>query len=620
MQYEAIWNSGSNPPTFATISIENTTLTGCEQFVDFVIDDINFIPGCGYASSGAQPNLGADMTICGKGGSIILDANVPHNSTTTVTWDNNLTGSGLTAPYTRTITSAGTYSVCVTDNGSCTKSDVIVITDTYNINLGNDLVLCSPTSAILDAGFSGIGVTYKWYKNNVLIPNENNKTLFLNNVGTYKVEVNDLVCGTRTDEITITSNTATPVNGYYCNSSDIANLSVIGNGNYKWYTTPTKGTGSELATGKNYNVSGLIPTSTYTYYVEDMSNVNGSVGLNILNTNVQAWTVNPAQLQMKIKIGQNISITSLDIPIRTYNSSNSATIQIEVRDANGNSFSPAKYFTSDPTSVTNNNGGTTLQTFNFTNFDLLSSWGTNLRLSVSNITNIGNVLWNQNINPSYPFLSTQTGLFDIIGSGGSNGTNNDYIYFYNIKYQTGVPCDRIPVQAIYNCTLPLEWISFNKQIQNDFIILTWVVNENNTNSYTIQKSVDMINWKNLNTIKSYGNGLNEYSSSYMSENLNTYFRIIKTNINNSISYSNIINSNNINSDIKIYPNPFKSNIKINIEKEYFRYKIFDVNGKMLYNDINYNKIIDANNLENGIYILSIDDGENIYFFKIIKES
>ncbi len=140
--FTATFNSGTN--TSATIRIQNTTTTGCASAVDFGIDDITLTPGCQYGSAGPQPNLGPDVSICGTGGNITLQSNVPHNSTTTVTWSTGVTGTGVGAHYSLVVHVAGTYAVCLTDNGSCFKSDVIVITPNYTVKIGPDFSLFKP--------------------------------------------------------------------------------------------------------------------------------------------------------------------------------------------------------------------------------------------------------------------------------------------------------------------------------------------------------------------------------------------------------------------------------------------------------------------------------------------
>src|SRR5690554_1377519 len=114
------------------------------------------------------------------------------------------------------VTAFGTYSVCVDSAGSCTRSDVVYVSDDYTINLGPDRNLCSPPTVELDAGFAGPGVTYFWTLDGSPLPNGDTKTFEANQAGNYSVRVTDPLCGAREDDINITSSTITANNAFFC--------------------------------------------------------------------------------------------------------------------------------------------------------------------------------------------------------------------------------------------------------------------------------------------------------------------------------------------------------------------------------------------------------------------
>ena len=288
VKYTATWNSGLTPPPTATISIQNTTVTGCNTAVDFAVDDITFTPGCDFGSPGPVPNLGADFTICGK--TVPFNINPGFNAPTaarnniTYTWfkDGVQQTSGMgPAFYNYSVSTFGTYAVCVDSAGSCIKTDMITITNSYSINLGPDLVLCNPTTATLDAGYTGPGVTYQWSFNGNPISGAINKTHTLSMPGTYSVSVTDPVCGVQTSQLAITTNAAIPVDATFCPVSSggtgIAALSVIGSGKYKWWNSPTSiNPANIVGKGSSFNTPPL--TATTTYYVEDTSTFALTVG------------------------------------------------------------------------------------------------------------------------------------------------------------------------------------------------------------------------------------------------------------------------------------------------------------------------------------------------------
>lgn len=233
VKYEAFWDSPAGAAATSTISIENITTTGCDQYVDFAIDDISFIPGCEYADPGPTPNLGADKTLCGGNSPITLDAGIPAGSRTAntiVTWYDGTTNTGTNnAFYQKTnITLPGTYSVCVKEGPTgCTKSDVIVVSSTYSFDIGGPYELCNPISQLLDAQHSGSGVSYQWYykttagawveADTIAGPSAKLRTYTANAAGRYRVKVVDNACGTQYDETTITTSaTATPIDAHFC--------------------------------------------------------------------------------------------------------------------------------------------------------------------------------------------------------------------------------------------------------------------------------------------------------------------------------------------------------------------------------------------------------------------
>jgi hypothetical protein len=133
-------------PLLSTLALKIPPLPDVINMLTLPLMIFLLFSGCVYGAAGPQPNLGPDLTICGTGGSIVLNSNVTPASDLTVLWSDGTTGSGMGAPYTKTINAAGTYSVCVTKSGSCTKSDVIVVSNTFSINIGPDQNLCGTGS------------------------------------------------------------------------------------------------------------------------------------------------------------------------------------------------------------------------------------------------------------------------------------------------------------------------------------------------------------------------------------------------------------------------------------------------------------------------------------------
>jgi hypothetical protein len=652
IKYEIVWNSGATPPPTVTISIENSNTTGCASEVDFAIDDVSFIPGCAYGSPGPQPNLGPDQTICGKGGSILLNSNVPHNATTTVTWNDGTTGTGLGAPYTKTITAPGTYSVCVTDNGSCVKSDVIVISNNFSINLGPDLNLCNPATTTLDAQFTGTGVTYQWYKSYpTLAPTPNTaKTYFVTSPGTYRVDVTDPVCGVRSDVIVITSSAPTPVDAYYCNAGETPTLSVTGAGTFNWYNTPTKGTGTLLASNtSSYTIPapGLTPTATYTYYVEDATITSGVVGQTTEFTtgSQNNYIYNLNQRYTQFTVSQDFNLNSVQIPIRISNPNgtinNTMAIRLEVCDASGNQLSPRLFSISNNVVIPYNANTFALYTFSFTGFSIPASLGPNLTMKLfitdgggsTRLTNYEDWRFEigerQGITTSpYPYNSTVPGVVSITGyrENGNPAPNKYALYNWNIGATT--PCARTPVRAIYNCPTPVDWLSFDAIKQNGAVLLTWATTKESNNShFDVMRSIDGTTWTKVGSVQGNGNSSSIHYYSYIDNQsiaLTAYYKIVQVDYNGDSYSTNIKSKSGDHWSIIAYPNPFDNSTNLVVSgsnEDAFTYTVHAVTGQLVWKGTGTSntEISLGDGLASGVYVVAVQLADDVKTIKITKK-
>lgn len=178
------------------IRIVNLQTNGCNSGNDFGLDNVNFAAGCLFGSPGETPNLGEDLDLCG--------INAPINLSTTVDGGSNIyTYNWSTGDTTETvdITEPGTYALCMSTNGSCEKSDVIVISESVSLNLaGYSEAICPKEPLTISANIAG-GVTptsYEWYINDSLITHSGNSytSSFVENA-TIKVIANlpENTCG-----------------------------------------------------------------------------------------------------------------------------------------------------------------------------------------------------------------------------------------------------------------------------------------------------------------------------------------------------------------------------------------------------------------------------------------
>ncbi len=234
-------------------------------------DPYSLLKACGEAMSPYQcplpaPNLGADVSICGSS-SVTLNSGLTTGGGKTFTWKKGTqTLVSNTTATTYNATSAGTYTVEVSD-GSCSRSDQIEVLGTLpTVDLGADVELCNPATATLDAGVSGNGLTYTWKKDNVTISGATAQTLTVDQAGVYSVTVSASGCSSSSDQVTVTS-LLLDIPAVTACKNDPTTVTVnnpTSGATYSWFTTQTGGTASY--TGSSVDVT---LASTTTFYVEE---------------------------------------------------------------------------------------------------------------------------------------------------------------------------------------------------------------------------------------------------------------------------------------------------------------------------------------------------------------
>lgn len=79
-----------------------------------------------------------------------------------------------------------------------------------------------------------------------------------------------------------------------------------------------------------------------------------------------------------------------------------------------------------------------------------------------------------------------------------------------------------------------------------------------------------------------------------------------------------VRDSNLNTKIKIFPNPAKDFIKISGENE-AQITVFDVSGKLIKSEKTKNKLINISQIPAGQYIISVDDGKEKQNINLIKK-
>ena len=609
------WNSGASTTATITILNQNTTLAGN----DFGIDDISFIEICGTT----QPNLGPDKLLCGIG-TVNVDTNVPHTATTNINWSDGTSGSGLGAPYSKTLTTAGTYWVCVQD-GSCFKTDTIKVTANFSVDIGPDFTLCASTAVKVDAGYGNAFTTYQWLKDGTPVTDSTNKAFTIRSPGTYRVEVTDASCSLmRFDDVIVNAVSALPKDGKYCPPAQ-AKFEVIPNptGGFKWYDVSAGG----VFMGRG-NVMNLTMTGTKTMFAEDTTAFQYAVGPNALfpATHDETVTINN---YIAFDAISPFTLSEVTVFAKIYNPNEALTIVTKLRDNGGAIIAQTSTNVTGPPIVPTGN----VWPFNLSlNFSVPT--GANYKLghdgtsgALAWASGAGNVIdW-----PNYK----AAGILQLnsINNGFWGSCVTCYGYSYNWKISKGNTCARVPVTLVEECPLPLAWLNFSAEQLNEGALLTWsTAEEKNTSHFSIEKSSDGSQYKKIGQVKAIGKNLqnNYHFEDQEATSGIVYYRIAQYDEDGAYTYSVIKSVQHNKTELLIYPTKHNGrfNLKLSAMSQSTApveiYLFSSIGAEVYYTKYqstlgNLDVEINIADLNSGIYLIKVFTEKEVYSSKCIKE-
>jgi hypothetical protein len=630
VSYTQNWFSGATSGPI-TISIINLTIAGCGNGNDFGIDDVSFTAGCAFLSNGPQPNLGPDLSLCGTGGSIVLSPNLgattANRADVHYNWSTGVNGFGNNAAVrTITVSAPGTYSVCIDSAGSCIKSDIINITTGFTINLGPDVTLCNPPTALLDAGYGNGTTTYQWSKNGINISGATAKTYTATGPGTYRVTVTDASCSfSNFDDIIISTNAAVPNDVTFCPPA-AANLSVTGTGTYEWYPT-VAATGAPLATGASYSPS---PAITTTYYVKDASNFSYTVGPTALypgNGN-DSYSANQA---IVFNAAKAFTLNAATVFVDLYTPSAAFTIGVTLRDNTGAFITSTTVTLYAPPAPLPPNPNKIVVPIGF-NVPI----GSGYRLSAEGTSGGINLKWDQGAGGTVTWPFSVAGVISLTGLHPSYSwltPSNGYGYFYNWDISAGANCGIVPVTATVNCPAPVELLNFRTNVYDGKnVLISWqTASELNADYYMLQRSTDGITFSSIGKVNAKGstNTISSYSfSDVPAAGGMVYYRLVQYDFNGASHTSEIRSVNINNPKLSVYPNPTNGIFQVSFDgtlSDNIKIEVINNLGQDIYLETVdkstgiLNKQLDLRTSCPGIYYLKIQAGADQWIERIVKE-
>ncbi len=140
----------------------------------------------------------------------------------------------------------------------------------------------------------------------------------------------------------------------------------------------------------------------------------------------------------------------------------------------------------------------------------------------------------------------------------------------NVDFTSGTPNPRNSATNAISCgTLPINITSFNASLVDGKTTLTWSsVNENNVKGFSVEKSLNGVNYSEIAFLNAANRSSNNYTASDATVKPgNNYYRLKVLDLDGSVRFSNvvvIVSRNSIKTEI--FPNPAVSNITVAHER------------------------------------------------------
>jgi hypothetical protein len=222
------------------------------------------------------------------------------------------------------------------------------------------------------------------------------------------------------------------------------------------------------------------------------------------------------------------------------------------------------------------------------------------------------------------WLTLDDGLRMSNSSPSVNSGSNTGVHTEDITGESRINAGTVDMGPYENQSpLSAALLSFETILLDKSVNIYWTTTVDiNTESYTVQKSMNGILWKELGSISSIKSEKEIHAYNLIDPNPysgRTYYRLLQKDTDGQLKYSNVksvLTREEIK--VKIYPNPVADNLHIAfLDEDTHQIEILDILGKIRYSAMSEPEhIINLNTWPRGLYILKIDGKTDR---KIIKE-
>jgi hypothetical protein len=212
---------------------------------------------------------------------------------------------------------------------------------------------------------------------------------------------------------------------------------------------------------------------------------------------------------------------------------------------------------------------------------------------------------------------------DLFLAGRQLSTGGAIVTYTGIIYNNPECVTSTPVGG----PLPIELLSLTSKCNNQNVELKWVTaSEINNDYFSIERSIDGINWQLVTKVDGAGNStlIKNYSyTDVRQHNDISYYRLKQTDFDGQFEYSAIIAIEKCEEDISelaIYPNPANGILNLSYEgnkSQIISISIYSALGELVYYSEFYQSKIVFENKLNGIYSLQVNLGSESIIKKFV---
>jgi alpha-tubulin suppressor-like RCC1 family protein len=160
--------------------------------------------------------------------------------------------------------------------------------------------------------------------------------------------------------------------------------------------------------------------------------------------------------------------------------------------------------------------------------------------------------------------------------------------------------------------LPISLLNFDAQLQDKKVYITWsTLDEIGNDYFTIQKSINEINFTDVGQLKANSNSLTQTNYAMIDHNPSkgiSYYRLKQTDLTGEFTYTNTKRICHLEQAyVSCYPNPTNGKLSVDLDEETNTYTFINLLGQEILSGrlTKLNNYIDISNCENGQYILFI---------------